>query len=74
MDSEAKYRLFQVQLETKNRIYSLEVPCPWEDFDAREIAEVYLAVTYDDYGPFHLGGYKEIGTAVTDDIVDNSGY
>lgn len=64
------YSLYQVQLETNHRIYSLEVPT--NEFDAVELAEIHLAVEYDDYGPFHLGGYCDIGYSHTDEIVDNS--
>ena len=64
------YTLYQVQLETKDKIYSLEVPALPEDCDAVELAEIFLAIKYSDFGPFHLGGYCSIGYTKNDEIKD----
>ncbi len=56
-----------MQLETKDDIYSLEVGT--DEFDAAEWAEIAVYVEHGDLGPFHLGGYDEIGTTETEGIV-----
>lgn len=63
------YTLYQVQLETKDKTYKLEVPT--NDFDAIELAEIYIAVEYNDYGPFHIGGYCDIGYSKSIKIKEN---
>ena len=64
------YNLYQVQLETKERIYSLEIPT--NNYNAIELAEIYLAIHYNEYGPFHIGGYDNIGKSKTDTIIDKT--
>jgi len=58
---EHPYVLMYVQLEKDNVHYSLEVPVDPNKYDQVELAKIYIAVEYDDYGPFHLGNTSEIG-------------
>lgn len=71
------YTLYQVQLERNTNkeeesvIYSLEVPT--NDFDAIELAKIFIADKYNDYDEFlSLGGFCEIGYSKTDEIKDNT--
>jgi len=61
-----KYTLYQVQLESKDATYCFEIST--DEFDAVDLAEIWLAVNLDVYGPFHVGGYHSIGYTDTKDI------
>ena len=61
------FDLYQVQMETDTTTYSIEVAT--NDCDAEELAEIYLAITYDDYGPFHVGGYCHIGGSEKEGVI-----
>ena len=54
-----KYILYQIQLETREHIYSFEIAT--NEYDAVEWAETYLACEFEDYGPFSIGGCSTIG-------------
>tara|TARA_Y100000310_G_scaffold340792_2_gene437780 strand:- start:135 stop:458 length:324 start_codon:yes stop_codon:yes gene_type:complete len=54
------YDLYEIQLETDKAIYRFEIGV--DNYDAKEWAEIYLASELNVYGPFHIGGYKRIGT------------
>jgi hypothetical protein len=65
-----KYSLFQVQLESSNTIYSLEVGT--NDYNADDVARGFLLSTEDtdidtieEARRLHTGGYCEIGTTTT---------
>ena len=62
-----KYILYQVQLETRSSIYCFEVGT--NEDDAIEYAEAYLAEIFNNFGPFHIGGYCSIGNTNTKGVV-----